>query len=1029
MANNHELLFSSPDPLGVSQKSVKISSSPLKRSSEKPIQSKALVETSNNVRLQESYLTAPPAPRSQSFSPVKVIAQNENPISPWRIRVTVEAEMDDPDQDHSTYHDNIHQRFGEKTTTTTVPLKDVDDPWLDSPRKARGRPRKSLDSSLKRAGTPKPKVAGRCKTVSPSPAKQADKTPLKKSRGRPRKSLENASEASTSQLKNLSSTIQGQATDDVIDTRAIEKSRPRSKGSSKALTPIKPVVGSDSGSLVAEGQIDSGSNERSKGKGFPKAKNLKRKQSSPDPNNIRIPRFKIACDDHIIERHRDGASIINNGRKRKDPVIKEMHDPTNEHQEYDSILESEGFSMVSLSSLPSAKLHSSCSVDQNHNHVDEPQSNRLKNGHTPLADSSSTSVPPSLKPAAVGNSPRAIDKVTTGTPKLVRVVRAGIALQGVLSPENASRKHYKKSKIDDPSTNSPKERLDNLFSGFGPGTRRELRAGLRLGEELARRQKDRSNQVSQIQQQDDVFMQEEVGAGRSRSLVTGENSEYSLTVPDSSQTDLYPSLRNYQLPSPDRSEKATSEDRNNWKADTLAHQETVAMYEADEQEEFEDADFADDTMMAREAEYQGERDAVIEQINAANTSQVIVIDSESDSEKDESGQEGCEYSDVWQEEARSSNMKVESPNKIDDIFQKPIGKPRRSQLPSPWRQESQLRSVSEASADESDHFWQPCRVAKESNQDEGHKRSLNDIRITSFASQADVQEASTCEYDEGDPQPESIIFSSPVNSSLYATEKITLSTKHERVLDIDLDKSGEDTWAPSNDESFDSEECRDGVFTEDTGGSQIPQSSPIAREIIGKASEATKKLPSTTQTPSSWVSYFTSFVPSFRKTSVLKPLPLLPNGKRHLPTTISEGPLNIYTPWTVAHFSALYIHYAAWKEGRATFRFNPRSPSTRYIDCIAQRDRWWRMVEPGDVAIADAFLEDLKRRGVRGRCGNGAVRIDTKFVLQMIFVLWVAGVMNGECEVGKGITGLTLDGEEMWRPELESWFKKTSPKH
>lgn len=87
------------------------------------------------------------------------------------------------------------------------------------------------------------------------------------------------------------------------------------------------------------------------------------------------------------------------------------------------------------------------------------------------------------------------------------------------------------------------------------------------------------------------------------------------------------------------------------------------------------------------------------------------------------------------------------------------------------------------------------------------------------------------------------------------------------------------------------------------------------------------------------------------------------------------------------------------------------------------------MVEPGDVAIADAFLEDLKRRGVRGRCGIGAVRIDARFVLQMIFVLWVAGVMNGECEVGKGITGLTLDGEEMWRPELESWFKKTSPKH
>lgn len=1088
MANDHDLLHSSPDPLGISQESVKASSPSMDWSGEKLTPRKALIETSNNVRLQKFYLTTPSAPRSRGSSPVKVVAQTENPVSPWRIRVTVEAERDDSDQDASTSHSNIYKCANERTTTTRVPLKDADDARLNSPRKVRGRPRKSLDSPAKRTGTPKPKASGRHKATSPSLAKQANPTPPKKSRGRPRKSLESASEGSTSQAGNLVSSTQGLAKDDVAGSRVTEKSCPRSKGGRKAPTPIKPVAGSDSGSLEAKERIDSCPNEQFKGKGFLKASNLKRKYSEPqsegteyeseipsslrgvlssstespfDKNTNHIPSFKIAFDNQVIEQYGDDASIVNEEMERENPDINNTDDPINEHQEYDSILDGEGFSMVSLSSLPCAKLFPGYLVDRNHLCINKPQSDSLEDGHTlliessmtsvppslnhhiderhtPLAESSTTSVPPSLKPANVRNSPRAIEKVTAGTPKLVRVVRAGIALQGVLSPENASRKYYKRSKIDDSSAKSPKERLDHLFSGFGAGTGRELRAGLRLGEELARRQKDRPHQVPTFSQEDDVFKQE-VSAGRSSSFASEETSEYSLKVPEDKRTDLYPLLSNHQLPSPEVSEIDNNENQMNWKADTLAHQKPAELeeeHESQREDEFDDANFADDTMMAREAEYQSERNAVIEQIDAANASQVIVIDSDNDGENDESELETCEQSDIGQAEALSTNIKVESPNGLPSIFQNPMVKPRRSQLPNHWRQESQKPSFTEAGADESDHFWQPCRVGKATNNDESQNQSPNNIGNTTVASQAVVQEESVGEYDEGNLQPESIIFSSPVNSCLYSTKKVTLSAKHRSMLDLDLDESDDDTWAPSTDESYDSEEYRAEDFTEESVGSQTPQSSPMARDVVENASEAKlttpdvpKHQPSPRQAPSSWISYFTSFVPTFRNPSVPKAPPLLPNGKRYLPIAISEGPLNIYMPWTTDHFSALYIHYAAWKEGRATFRFNPHSPSAKYLNHTAQKGRWRRRVEPGDVAIADAFLEDLRRRGVSHRSGNREMRIDARLVLQMIFVLWIGGVMNGECEVGKGITGLTLDGEEMWRPELETWFKKSSTEH
>jgi hypothetical protein len=104
---------------------------------------------------------------------------------------------------------------------------------------------------------------------------------------------------------------------------------------------------------------------------------------------------------------------------------------------------------------------------------------------TPVNTTKSPSVPPAIEVTHV--SPK-----RTPTPKLARVVKAGIALQGLVdfirepSPDRLS--------VD--SAASKKRRLDTLFSGFGEGTRRELRAGLRLGEKIARMSQDQEQRPS-----------------------------------------------------------------------------------------------------------------------------------------------------------------------------------------------------------------------------------------------------------------------------------------------------------------------------------------------------------------------------------------------------------------------------------------------------------------------------------------------------------------------------------------------------
>lgn len=1094
MSYDAELELSSPDPLSMSKDNIEASPTKLNSQTSHLTPRKALIQKSENLRLQDFYLTTPPPPYIRTSSPSKVIAQTENPISPWRIRVIVEAEREDSTQDVLANQKNIKSHLAQGATTTKVPLKDADGPASNSPRKSRGRPRKSLESSAQRNGTPKAKAVRRHTAVLPVSAKltgtmvpQAKSTP-KRARGRPRKSVDSNLGTSSSHSKLV--TPPGNS---VLSNKL---------GGTEEQTISKRIVISPQETpdfIPKSHEIRDEANiqlvEDTEHIVHPGANNLKRKRSvnqdsSPnakvEPKHVIAANIDTTCGIQSQEPDTRKRSRYKNQGQSVVPNTVKNADPTEKHHEFDSILESEGFSMVSVSSLSSAKVYSSisndlkalynsknlqteannerasqldvgCSVDNQvtnqkevsvlpHGSCPLSSGNRcLEKTETPSSTSPSVAAPPALHSAAARQIPRSLDIATDGTPKIDRVVRTGIALQGALGPGDTSSGSFSQNSENLNSTSSTsarssEEHSSDLFSGFGAGTRRELRAGLRLGEELAKRQQNRVLlKETKFTQEDNVSCLEALQATSSSSPDLGASSVYSSKGLEPDQTIAYPLLANAQLPSPKRSEGEYSqnEDRMSWKQNTPTQtkaDEPYIEHSLYRKEPSISNNFAlDNTMMAREAEYQRDRDGVIKQIQEANLSKVIIIESDAE---DDCQEEGYEESDIWQAEARSSDsLSAEPPEQ--KVYQNGI-KPRRSRLPSPWQQQqSPARIISQKNIEESDSFWQPGLRGNIVNRNESQKGAVHEPKSTASSPSIKIRKDGVGDYDEPQLEPTPEVDQPQFSSSSQSITNLTFINWNEE-KDMDPDESYDDTWEPSTQDSLDSEEFGSPTLTEEIGNSfaQSLHNLSAVESVNEKNSESNQtstavERSSCSQKPSSsWLSYLTSFLPTFSKPAPISPkLPkrhhLLPNGKRRLPVAISEGFLSLYTPWTTNHWKALYVHYAAWQEGRAKFQYNPKSALRVYPLLTTHSSGWSRGVEEGDVAIADAFFADLRRRRLPSETGfEERELISPPLVLEKIFILWVEGVMDGECEIGDGITGLARDGKQQWKPELEAWFRK-----
>lgn len=1049
---------SSPDPLGLTQENLGIVP-PLKRCPEKSgaTPKKPLTSTSNNARVQEFYLTTPPSERIGVASPFKLVAEAENPATPWRIRVTVEAEQENSQHSQPSRNRSPVKQLAERMTTTMVPLNDADEPSPAISKKCRGRPRKSIDSpgnkigtlKAKKSKTPKQKAAGPRKTAPASTKDPSNETsshtptPSKRGRGRPRKSTEGHAEDLESQDGEGNGLVDILGVDHPTSLKATGTTH---RGPSQAILPAKSALPADSTGLDNE-------------------------------------------DVHNEEQLDLDSSIRTDPPDRLD-CLSDLPDLTDEHGEFDSILESEGFSMVSVSSLPSARLHSSSpsepDIDRDEyalslddaaglnpvSHLnsraispDLEGENNQEGTHqtyiqktsplpsfsiplrhfpepgakqTPSVTSPTTALPPVVKSSITRKSPRALEKAGDGTPKLVRVVRAAVALQGVLSPQNTCNRS--ESSIQEGTSSflstakSPKERLDDLFSGFGAGTRRELRAGLRLGEELAKRRQIVPQAIEKHESKDDVFGQDEM-PGSSKLPGGIETVGYSLKVPEPCQYPLYPILSDYQLPTPARSEDDIDDDRMSWKVDTPNSLQTMNVEtEPKTRDGGVDvrvgSDFEGSTIAREEEEYRLEREAVVRQIQAANSSQVMVINSDSEDEYEDK-----EEDDIWQEQAHSSEP-ISAP-----VYDAPAvllpnhdPRPRRSQLPSPWRRQNEVSSSSWISGNNSDSFWQPSRFVDNIT---GCKELPEEKKGQDLTSQhsPDTPNLQEVEIDFNDStfEPESMLHVSPIKQRIQVTQKISSNEKQETPnSSVPGEDEYDETWKRSSGETVTSKEqlTRDRAQKQAHSPCQVPQKAITGRKTVGISLSERRETVSfvphqLVQAPAStWLGYLASFVPAWGEATAAMPH-RLPNVKSKLPRAGSlEGPLSRYMPWTTGHYNALYFHYAASKEGRHRYVFNAKSESARYLGRIVRYRGWEKPVTKEDLAIVDAFMVDLKARE-ESENATGNWRIDEEVAVFKVFTLWHGGVQRGECEVGIGKTGLAEDSENMWRPDMESWYPRT----
>lgn len=336
--------------------------------------------------------------RQRSLSPEK----SDGNVSPWRIRVTLEATQDEENENRGS---PARKRLRPSTVTTKVPLKDDRSPLQEkTPARRRGRPRKSDVQALN--GSPWPGSPGN----TPGPK---GVTPQKGKRGRPRKGTPKpkaqeipvAEEEPTPAPEPEPAPAPAQVLDTDSHFSPMDTAADGGGDPARQWSPVNlRADGLDSDSLnaddlpvanlraptpAANGEwtfepsrdfgrdsygtpvigatehhfLDHDANIPSTPSKMP-SPNRERSASSarsprPAENNSSPHTYPPTPTSSLDEEeaHQDGEAQLDN-RSENDHQHHQPDsrtDPTNEHEEFDSIMESEGFTMISLDTLPSVK--------------------------------------------------------------------------------------------------------------------------------------------------------------------------------------------------------------------------------------------------------------------------------------------------------------------------------------------------------------------------------------------------------------------------------------------------------------------------------------------------------------------------------------------------------------------------------------------------------------------------------------------------------------------------------------------------
>ncbi|PSN60970.1 hypothetical protein BS50DRAFT_578786 [Corynespora cassiicola Philippines] len=439
--------------------------------------------------------------------------------SPWRIKVTVQAEpgTDSDNQESPTV------KHVTRTKTITVPLKDPD---ASSPVKRRGRPRKSdVGAKPKRAGTPVRRPRSRARSSSIG-APEQDSVGAnvgispKKPRGRPRKTVQPSSEdAETLAVK----------APEVQD----RQHTPSSSGSSSVVPSLRQdsqasSVGDYEEAMVFTPPENSLNSQVRTRKGTPAARGSVIEISSDDESSLQTPSstdedapvFHREIED-LVSQEDDSAAMSGYAAFDGPAVDDDDDDDDDDLQEatnfaFDegttrmpddpTILESENFSMVSVDSLPSNGGLGSPPYPQTRAPAPKSTNSRIRGENlqapsqlrrsilspdieahslpessqaattqqpaaraisppqiaprqiTPVIDSRSPSNPPDV-------APKEPSPPKTETPRLGYVVRAGVALQGLvesnrLTPQTSSARKEQPNRLDDLFRGSSEDQED-----------------------------------------------------------------------------------------------------------------------------------------------------------------------------------------------------------------------------------------------------------------------------------------------------------------------------------------------------------------------------------------------------------------------------------------------------------------------------------------------------------------------------------------------------------------------------------------
>jgi hypothetical protein len=788
-------LNSSPDPLAASINENKTRGGRITTRSKQPL-------TSTSPSKQNRTSTYAELDRSSPSKSVVLSTPGNGGASPWRIKVTVEAEPGTEDENADS---PIVKRIT-RTKTSTVPLKDAD---ATSPAKRRGRPRKSdvANTKSKRNGTPvrraaRPKARASSVGAEGSSADMDTDAPPKKRRGRPRKSIQPPTEdedmivVAQPPTENEDTMVIAQPSvedDDVIvvaqplvrnetvlaDASMEEAHMYEGVGIEQdTATPRPPPIArpiieatfatpQEHQQRPARGKFSDKTNlipPAQKHKETPDAlreyeepmrftppqtelsSRIRARKSTPAHKETRVP-------DAFSDEESGEDSEVHTPSETDEEAAEAQEQATSESEDsvafeapeddiYDAedgvadatdfafedgatrmpddttILESENFSMVSVDSLPSNGGFTSPALEkspagpsmesvrnseylkiapvENRQTQSSLRAIRSSSGTTQIDAQMTSSRPaallrhktPSVQARSPSNPPpiahTRLSPTEAETPKIRQVVKAGVALQGLLDPNHRTPEAGTSQLVD-----------EDIFRGFSERTRKELQAGLRLGEQLAQQGPPSTRNSPALSSPNKVTMESHLNDDvfaptmqRSTRLLTPEEADVPMmpSPPPTQPTDVqYPNLNvvgaGSQLISP-----ARSEDEMSWRVDTPP----VRGITVDGQRFMTASNEAGQIIRGREISVVADED---EQRSAANEHGQVIRGREISVVADEDGQQQKEYyGDIWEEEAsRSSNSLVsaEGSPQVQDLFaQEGLVKPARGKLPRTWRRKS-----------------------------------------------------------------------------------------------------------------------------------------------------------------------------------------------------------------------------------------------------------------------------------------------------------------------------------------------------